>query len=680
MNRLAREASPYLLQHADNPVDWMPWGEEAFRRARLEDKPIFLSVGYAACHWCHVMAHESFEDDTTAEILNRDFVSVKVDREERPDVDSVYMDAVVSLTGQGGWPLTAFLTPEGEPFFGGTYFPPERRHGMPSFREVLEEISSAWRQDRSRLRESARRLTDHVASLSSSPPSPGQVDPGLETQAMEALLHPYDWEHGGWGGAPKFPQASVIGLLLRRHQRVGDGMALEMAVHALKAMAAGGIFDHVGGGFHRYAVDHQWTVPHFEKMLYDNALLARAYLEAWQVHGDPVLRHTAEATLEFLRRELQTPGGGFSASLDADSEGEEGRFYVWSIDEIRAAIEESPDFDLVQAAFDLRPGGNFEGRTILRRTQTDAQVAAVLSKPETQVRAGLNRVTHHLLEVRAARVPPSLDDKIITSWNGLALSAWAEAARVLRRPEDLATAQRLADFLLTTVGPPRDLRRSWRSGSAGHPAFLEDFAALGAGLLDLYQVDFDRRWLAACFELTEQILQRFADPGGGFFDTADDHAALVARPKTLQDTPIPSGNALTARLLLRLEALTGEPRLRQAALAPLTAMQSTASRHPTAFAVWLETLAFADGPVPQLALVGQPGTAAFGALASEAHRRFLPRLCIAGGTPIQENDLALLAGKTALEGRATAYLCHDFTCRHPTTSPTELADQLSQVR
>ena len=676
-NRLAQESSPYLRQHAENPVDWLPWGEEALRRARELDRPIFLSIGYAACHWCHVMAHESFEDPETAALLNRDFVAVKVDREERPDVDSIYMDAVVAMTGQGGWPLSVFLTTSGEPFFGGTYFPPKHQHGMPAFLEVLDAISSAWRGDRQRLEQTARQLTDRVSQPVALDGNPNALDPSIETQAMQTLGQQYDWDNGGWGGAPKFPQASVIGFLLRRYHRTRDRTALDMAAHCLDAMASGGIFDHLAGGFHRYAVDRNWTVPHFEKMLYDNALLARVYMEAWQVTGRKAFRQTAVATLDFMHSELMTADGGFSSSLDADSEGEEGRYYTWTTDEIEAAIGEQ-GFEAFGGEFDLPATGNFDGRLVLRR-RVDGRGSTRPVPAEDSLTARPPEAKERLLEVRAQRPRPALDDKVVTAWNGLALSTWAAAARVLRRPADLETARRLADFLLTALHPEGRLHRTFRLGEAHHPAFLDDHAALAEGLLDLYQVDFDPRWLKASLELSEVILRDFPDPAGGFFDTARGHGDLLARPRSVADTPIPSGNAMAVGLFLRLEALTGEAHFRRAALPPLAAMQQTASRHPAAFAAWLQALALAGSPMPQLALIGPPASPGFQALAEAVHERFLPRLVIAGGEPQEAGSPTLLQGKASLGGRPTAYLCRDFTCRQPTCSPAELGGQLSEA-
>ncbi|HMK09334.1 MAG TPA: thioredoxin domain-containing protein, partial [Anaerolineales bacterium] len=661
-NALAAETSPYLRQHAENPVAWLPWSAAALQRARDEDKPIFLSIGYAACHWCHVMAHESFEDEAVAAQINRDFVAIKVDREERPDVDAVYMEAVVALTGQGGWPLSVFLTPDGQPFFGGTYFPPQSRHGLPSFSDVLRAVQAAWKGDRSQLLETSKRLAEHLAQGARMGEAAPAIDGEAEGAALEALLRGYDWEHGGWGGAPKFPQPSVIGLLLRRFDRSGDRLALDMALHALEAMARGGIFDQIGGGFHRYAVDRTWTVPHFEKMLYDNALLARVYLEAWLVTRRPLHLETARATLEFMRNELGTPEGGFGASLDADSEGEEGRYYLWSAEEVTAALGAPETMEAFRRAFDCPAQGHIEGRLVLRRPGS-------VAVPTEDTNESIDEVRRKLLEARGRRVRPACDDKVITAWNGLALSAWSMAARCLGRAQDLTTAQRLADFLLTALRPEGRLLRTYRLGQARHPGCLDDHAALAEGLLDLYQVDCDGRWLEACLSLAETIRRDFADPTGGFFDTAEQPQGLPARPKSLQDTPVPSGNALAVSVFLRLAALTGESRFTQAALAPLQAMQSTAVRYPTAFAGWLQGLALAAAPMPQLAIAGQVGSAAFTSLLREAHGKFLPRLVIAGGLPEDAGAPVLLRGKSAKPGRATAYLCTEFVCRQPTDSP-----------
>jgi uncharacterized protein YyaL (SSP411 family) len=680
MNRLAGETSPYLLQHASNPVAWWPWGEEAFALARREDKPIFLSIGYAACHWCHVMAHESFEDPQTAETLNREFIAIKVDREERPDVDSIYMDAVVRMTGQGGWPLSAFLTPDGQPFYGGTYFPPERRHGLPAFREVLEGVIAAWRSDRERLEETAARLTEALALQTGQQGADGGLDPALETRAMEACLRTYDWDSGGWGGAPKFPQASLIAALLRRSRREKDPMALEMAEHALTAMSAGGLFDQVGGGFHRYTVDRNWTVPHFEKMLYDNALLGRVYVEAWQLTGKEPYRRTAIATLEFLEAELRIEEGGLCASLDADSGGAEGLFYTWSLDEIDSALGDQDLAAFVRELYDLQPGGNFDGRFVLRRSLSDSALVARLGISAGALWDRIDRVRSLLGAARDRRARPARDDKVIAAWNGLALSLAAIAARVGLRPGDLPLAQSLAAFLVEHLWVDGRLFRSWRQGDTRQPGFLEDYAAVATGLLDLYQTDFDPGWIRLSLQLADAVVEEFADPQAGFFDTSSKATPLIVRPQSLQDTPLPSGAAMAAALLLRLEALTGESRLGDPARAAVASMQATAATHPTAFAAWLDDLSLAAEPLPQLAIVGRPGADDFLALAAQVHQRFLPRLSVAAGHSRENDRLVLLSEKPGIEGRATAYLCRDFTCRTPTTSATELGRQLDEVR
>ncbi|HET7010872.1 MAG TPA: thioredoxin domain-containing protein [Anaerolineales bacterium] len=660
-NRLAGESSPYLLQHADNPVEWLPWGEEALQRARQEDKPIFLSIGYASCHWCHVMAHESFEDESIAALLNRDFIPVKVDREERPDVDAVYMDAVVAMTGQGGWPLSVFLTPDGKPFFGGTYFPPARRHQMPAFREVLEAVARSWREDRARITQAGAALAHQIETEARALPSGVSVDPKVLPLALESLLRSYDWTLGGWGAAPKFPQAPVIQFLLERHAFAGDRLALDMAVHALNAMARGGIFDQLGGGFHRYSVDARWVVPHFEKMLYDNALLARAYLTAWRVTRDPLLREVAEATFEFLRREMRDERGGFFSSLDADTQGEEGRYYTWTPDEVAAALAGSGSAEKAASAFGVTPSGPLEGRSVLTRAQEVAP-----DQRETW--------THALLEARARRTAPALDDKIVASWNGLALLAWSEAAQAWDRPADLDIAQQLAEFLLEDLSPGGKLLRSERKGRAGPRAFLEDHAAVGLGLLSLYQTDFDERWFRGAVDQADVILTRFADPSGALFDTPTDHEALLTRPRSYQDSPTPSGAAMASELLLWLSALTGDERYSRVPVAFLSSVEGAAGQHPTAFAAALANVQALSGPARQLAIVGD--LAASAALLRVVRERFLPRLALAAGPPSESTSVPLLRGRTLIDGQPTAYLCEHFTCRLPVTSPEDLDRQI----
>jgi hypothetical protein len=667
-NRLAGESSPYLQQHADNPVDWYPWGSEALQRAREEDKPIFLSVGYAACHWCHVMEHESFENPDTAAIMNEHFINIKVDREERPDIDSLYMDAVVLLAGQGGWPMSVFLTPDGKPFYGGTYYPPEPRHQLPSFRQVLISVSRAWNNDRERLMTNADTLSNRIASIALLQPGEDALDEDAMQVAAETLFRLYDWTHGGWGGAPKFPMPQVVQFLLRTHHRRGDALARDMATHALANMARGGIRDHLAGGFHRYAVDQAWLVPHFEKMLYDNALLSQAYLDTWKVTGDAQTLEVAEETLRFLLVDMRHPEGGFYSSLDADSEGEEGLYYVWTLDELRSVLTDDAQFALFVAAYGATEAGNFEGKNILYRAKTAEELAEAFELETEEIQKLLSTSRTTLLQARAQRQLPALDDKVVASWNGFVLHALAEGARALDDPAFLKAAQQLAGFFLDCMIVDGKLMRSWRLGQARQPAFLEDHAALGMGLLALYQADFNPLWYQAAIDQADEILTHFRDPQGGFFDTRDDHETLIARPKSMQDSPTPSGNTLATELLFRLSALSAEAAIR--------AMQDTASRHPTSFAGWLSALDFAIGPQWQLAMVGRPESDDFRSMAAVIRKRFLPNLVIAGGTGTMEDEPPLMRGRQTIENKATAYLCQSFTCNLPTTSPDDLLEQL----
>lgn len=675
-NRLKDASSPYLLQHADNPVDWYPWGNEALERARQEEKPIFLSIGYAACHWCHVMAHESFEDPETASLMNAEFINIKVDREERPDLDAIYMSAVQALSGQGGWPLSVFLTPQGEPYYGGTYFPPQRRHNLPSFRDVLRSLAHAWKEDRPRILQAANQLTRHVAAAPSLLSETATLDPLVLQQANETIFQHYDWTHGGWGSAPKFPQATTIEFLLRQRK---NGLARDMALHALRKMAAGGIYDQIGGGFARYAVDEAWQVPHFEKMLYDNALLLKACIHAWRVTGDKELRRVAEATIGFLLREMRHPQGGFFSSLDADSEGEEGKFYVWKPAEIQSVLEEDRLFEIIRLTYGISAEGNFEGANILHRSLAPEDVARQLGITLEDVEQALEKGSLRLREARAQRIRPGLDDKVLTAWNGFALSALAAAARYLPQSDVLQAAQELADFLLGSLLVDGRLRRSWRQGVAYFNAYLEDHAALGIGLLDLYQVDFDPRWYQAALTQGDEILAHFKDPQGGFFDTRDDHETLIARPKSLQDSPTPSGNALAVDLLLRLGALEGASRFFDPAEQALSAMQATALQYPTSFSGWLCAMDFALGPQLQLAVAGDPASTAFVALQQVASQDYYPNLVLAGGQPGQAALPQLIQSRSLLDQQPTAYLCRNFACNLPTTSSQGLAAQLKEA-
>jgi uncharacterized protein YyaL (SSP411 family) len=692
-NRLAGETSPYLLQHAHNPVDWYPWGEEALARAKAEDKPIFLSIGYAACHWCHVMERESFEDEATAAELNRDFVPVKVDREERPDLDQVYMAAVQAMTGSGGWPMSVFLTPDGRPFYGGTYFPNAPRHGMPAFRQVLEGVARAYREQRAEVERSGSAIVAAIADASRLGATGGPAethrlpDRTVLEAAVAALERTFDPRHGGWGGAPKFPQPMTIEYLLRRAAGgADDGRALAMARRTLDAMADGGIRDQLGGGFHRYATDAIWLVPHFEQMLYDNAQLARVYVHAWQLTGDRRYREVAVGTLDYLARELLTADGAFAASQDADTDGEEGGTFVWTADEVRSVL--GPDAaPLFLAVYDVTDGGNWEGRTILRRVRSDDEMATMAGTTADDVAARLALARATLLAARSRRPQPARDDKILAGWNGLALAALADATGALAGSDEPADrdagrryrslAETAADLLLDRLRlPDGRLRRSWKDGRASADGVLEDHACLADGLLALYEATFDERWFVAARGLADTMLERFADPAGGFFDTSDRHETLVSRPKDLQDNAVPSGNAMAVTVLLRLAALTGEGRHRDAAERALGLVGGVVGRYPGGFAQWLVALDFALADVTEVAVIGDPADPATSRLVRPTRVGFRPHLVVACAADPHASAVELLGSRFQLDGRPTAFVCRDFACRQPVVEPEALAAQL----
>jgi uncharacterized protein YyaL (SSP411 family) len=666
-NRLADETSPYLLQHAHNPVDWHPWGPEALVRAAAESRPIFLSIGYAACHWCHVMERESFENEETASLLNEAFVAIKVDREERPDLDAIYMDAVQQMTGHGGWPMSVFLTPDGKPFYGGTYFPDRARHGLPAFQDVLRGVAEAWRERRNEVEEAGARIVGSIASQLRGGPATAPKEWMLDS-ALVALERDFDARNGGWGGAPKFPQPMTIEFLLRMHLRSADERPLAMARRSLDAMAAGGIYDHLGGGFARYATDSVWLVPHFEKMLYDNAQLARVYLHAWQLASDARYREVVEETLGFVERELLTDDGGFAASLDADTGGQEGATYVWSQAEIDAVLgDEAPAF---MRAYGVTDNGNWEGHTILSRVT-----------PAGDDEAALHSARARLRSIRDTRPQPARDDKVLTAWNGLMIAAFAEAGAAMGRANWTRTAERAADLLLREVRDDRGrLRRSWKDGRALHSGVLEDYANLAEGLLALYAATFDERWFVAARDLADEILDHFADPAGGFFDTADDHESLITRPKGLQDNAVPAGNAMAATVLLELAALTGEARYSEAAESALAQVTSYVHRYPTGFGQWLSALAFAIGDVTEIALIGDPAADDTRALLDVVRGEYRPFSVVAlaaGARQASESAIPLLHERVMRDERATAYVCRAFACRAPTVEPDDLAAQLA---
>ncbi len=673
-NHLANSTSPYLLQHAHNPVDWYPWGPEALEKAHREDKPIFLSIGYAACHWCHVMAHESFEDPGTAEFMNAHFVNIKVDREQRPDLDSIYMSAVVALTGQGGWPMSLFLTPDLKPFYGGTYYPPEPRHGLPAFKELLISISQAWESQRSEVILSGDQVAARLIEGSTDSSNKAAFTPASLAAAAQALIENYDWNHGGWGGAPRFPQPMTIDFLLRRSVS-GETGSLKPVEHVLSAMARGGMYDVVGGGFARYSTDDDWHIPHFEKMLYDNAQLARVYLHAWQVTGDLSFRRIVEETLGFVAREMLSLEGGFYSSLDADSEGEEGKFYAWTLEELRLTLGESADF--FETAYGVTALGNWEGKTVLQRALDDAALSVQFKMDRGQVAEKLAECHARLLFRRNMRVRPGTDDKVLTAWNGLMLSAFAEAGRVFNNSQYIEIAARNADFLLTALRPQGKLRRAWRQGQASPEVFLEDYASLILGLIDLYQTDFNDRWFSEAVGLADEMVSRFADPAGGFFDTPSDAENLLTRPKDLQDSATPSGNALAAEALLKLDAFTWKGEWRKLAEQALSLVAGQAVRYPTAYGRWLSAADFALGKVKQVALIGAISDELTRAFLAEVRSAFRPNLVVAlAEYPPPDGSPALLIDRPMLDGRPTAYVCEGFVCRLPVTTLEDFRKQL----
>lgn len=675
-NRLAKENSPYLLQHQNNPVDWYPWGKEALSRAKKENKPIFLSIGYAACHWCHVMEHESFEDEVIAKLMNENFVNIKVDREERPDLDGIYMSAVVSLTNQGGWPLSVFLTPEGEPFYGGTYFPPTPRHGLPSFLELLKRVAEVWREDPNGVRKSGNNITEHLAKSVTSNLSAQVLSEETISRALKQLRETYDWKNGGWGNAPKFPQPMALRFLLMQAGK-GDEKLLEVATHALKAMASGGMYDVVGGGFSRYSVDENWLVPHFEKMLYDNAQLARAYLYAYLITRDEYFRKICDETLNFIIRELTDEDGGFYSSLDADSEGEEGIFYTWHIQEINNLVTDEIQKKIFIRAYGITQVGNIEGRNILQRVLSDEELSKEYDLRVEEIGDIISNILKQLFAVRTKRPRPGLDDKVLVSWNSLALITFSEAARYLKDANYLQIARRNANFLLDSMKKKRRLSRSWRKGKSKYNGYLEDFAGLVLGLLSLYQSDPDARWYSEAINLAETIIADFTDPAGGFFDTSINHEKLIVRPKELQDNALPSGNSLAATALMQISSFEGNDEYHQLAVAIASTQQEFAAQHPTALSEWLCAISIALNPSREIAIIQNETPDDAKALLEVVWEKLRPFTVVA----ISQNEYSpssppLVYSRDLINGKSTAYVCNNFSCKLPVTTPEMLRDQL----
>jgi uncharacterized protein YyaL (SSP411 family) len=683
-NRLAHESSPYLLQHANNPVDWYPWGAEALERSRREDKPIFLSIGYSACHWCHVMEHESFESDPIAVRLNECFVCIKVDREERPDLDQIYMNAVQLITGRGGWPMSVFLTPDLEPFYGGTYWPPESRHGLPGFPQVIEAVAEAWANRREQAVAQARELTSHLQTIGV-PAAPDQeLSPELLTQAAGKLEQSFDFAHGGFGGAPKFPHPIDLQFLLRVwHRTQLDGL-LDMVRLNLDKMARGGIYDHLAGGFARYSVDERWLVPHFEKMLYDNGLLAGAYLDAYLATGHEPYARVARETLDYVLRDMTDPAGGFYSSEDADSEGEEGRFYVWTPEEIEAALgnEAGQRFAYV---YGVSPEGNFEGRNILHLPKTIAQCAALRGWDLSSLEVELAESRRRLLAIRNERIRPGRDDKVLVSWNALAIDSLARTGAALDEPTYVTAAENAARFILDEMRQPNGrLWHAWRNGQAKFAAYLDDYTYLIQALVSLYEATFDEQWVDRAVELAEIVVCHFSDTDqGGFFYTADDHEQLIARNKDYFDSSVPSGNAMAATALTRLNALTGAEKYREAARQTLHSATGLLKRASTAAGQMLIALDLELGPRTEIVLIGDPNELEVAEVLKEIRRRYLPSCAVALRSlqtlHLGSNHLtSLFAGKEATEPSPTLFLCQNFTCQAPLAGKAAIRAGLDQ--
>ena len=673
-NLLAHETSPYLLQHAHNPVDWHPWGDVALARSRDEGKPILLSIGYAACHWCHVMERESFENDETAALMNEHFVCIKVDREERPDIDAIYMQATQAMTGHGGWPMTVFLTPQGEPFFAGTYYPPDDRHGSPSFRRVMLGVADAWANRQENVIRTAAQMRELYAASTERTKATGVLDEAVLARAMASLRQRYEPTFGGFDGAPKFPPTMTLDFALRQWARTGDADALTMVTHTFRQMARGGIYDQVGGGFSRYSVDAFWLVPHFEKMLYDNALLVRLGAHLWQATRDIEVRRVTDQTIAWIAREMTSAEGGFYSSLDADSEGHEGRYYVWDIGELDTLLGE--DAALLRGYWSVTAAGNFEGRNILNVPHEPEAFAEAHGVTLPELRTAIERAERILYDARERRVRPALDDKILAGWNGLMLRGIAEAARAFGDADLAAMAVRSGEFLFRALVNDGRVMRSYKDGVARIPGFLEDHAALGLGAMALYNLTFDRRWLDRARALGDEIIARFWDEGvRAFFDTAADGEVLVTRPRDVTDNAMPSGTSLAIELMVILGDLYAEARYTERAAHMLETIAEPMARYPTAFGHALGAADMLVRGAVEVAIVGAVGDAVFDQLAAVVAGRYVPSLVMAGGENVE--GIALMAGRSG--GAATAYVCRRYACSAPTRDPVELGRQLETV-
>jgi uncharacterized protein YyaL (SSP411 family) len=682
-NRLAAETSPYLLQHAHNPVDWYSWGEEAFERARSENKPVLLSIGYSACHWCHVMEHESFENEEIARLMNENFVNIKVDREERPDLDQIYMNAVQMMTGHGGWPMTVFLTPEGVPFYGGTYFPPEDRYNMPGFPRVLTGVADAYRTKPDEVTQTAVALLGELRRLGAARESGEGLSVDLLDRAYRAIARNYDPVYGGFGRAPKFPPAMTLEFLLRTHARTGEPQALEMIVYTCRKMAEGGMYDQLGGGFHRYSTDERWLVPHFEKMLYDNALLSRHYLHLYQQTGEDFYRRIVTETLDYVVREMTDASGGFYSTQDADSEGHEGKFFVWTVEELKEILgaEDGAPFC---SYYDVTQQGNFEGLNILNVRRTLEDVARDEGVSVERLQAALERGRRELFAVRERRIKPGRDEKILTAWNGLMLASFAEAAAILDRADYLLIAKRNAQFVLDNLRRDGLLLRTYKDGRAKLNGYLEDYSFLADGLIALYESAGEIVWLEEARAITERMTEEFWDETeGGFFYTGKSHEELIVRSKDYFDNATPSGNSVAAEVLLRLGLLTGNEEYARKAVTIFRLQRETMSRHPSAFGRLLGALDFHLSRPKEIAIIGEDGAADTQALRREVWQRYLPNKVVAQSVEDERHAahaVPLLRDRPRIEGKATAYVCEHYTCQKPVTTAAELGAQLDTAK
>ena len=661
------------MQHAYNPVEWYPWGEEAFEKARAENKPVLLSIGYSACHWCHVMAHESFEDEAIAELMNENFVNIKVDREERPDLDQIYMNAVQMMTHHGGWPMTVFLTPDGVPFYGGTYFPPQDRYNMPGFPRVLIGVAEAYRDRQDDIRETGTSLVNELRRLSETSTSDQPIERELLDAAYAGIIRNYDSVNGGFGGAPKFPPAMTLEFLLRTTARTGNQEALDIVSHTCKKMANGGIYDQIGGGFHRYSTDSKWLVPHFEKMLYDNALLSRLYLHYYQVSQDPLAKETVEGILDYVLREMTDPAGGFYSTQDADSEGHEGKFFVWDIDEIRNVLGER-DAALFCGYYNITESGNFEGKNIPNVTYSVEHIAKEHGVSVSELQESLTESRRKLFELRETRIKPGRDEKILTAWNGLMMASFAEAGVILNRPDYTAAARRNAEFVIFNLRKDGALLRTWKDGVAKFNAYLEDYAFLIEGLTTLFETTGEFRWLTKALAFSVVMIKEFWDEdAGGFFFTGTSHENLIVRSKDFFDNATPSGNSVAALVLLKLALLSGNEKYRDIATATLGAIADQARRYPSGFGYALSAADFLLSTPKEIAIVGndpfdiQP-------LLREVWRTYLPNKVVAASFGV--DVIPLLENRPLVNDLPTAYVCVHYACQKPVTDPIELGAQL----